>query len=60
MPNLQLLLDQDLCKIDMNDADFIRDATNLMTDKNVQFKVKALIIRDLDSDQVHILEWLLL
>ncbi len=60
MPNFQLLLDQDLCKIDMNDEAFIRDATILMADKKVQFKVKTLIIRNLDSNQVHIIEWLLL
>ncbi len=45
MPNLQLLLDQDQCEIDMHNADFIRDAKILMTDKNVQFKVKTLILR---------------
>jgi hypothetical protein len=60
MPNLQLLLDQDLCEIKLCNKEFIRDAKILMTDKNVQFKVKTLIIRDLDSDQDHILEWLLL
>ncbi len=60
MPNLQLLLDQDQFEIDMKDADFIRDATILMTDTNIQFKVKTLFIDNLDSDQVHILEWLLL
>jgi hypothetical protein len=42
MPNLQLLLDQEECEINMHDADFIRDITILMTDKNVQFKVKNL------------------
>jgi hypothetical protein len=35
MPNLQLVLDQDQCEIEMNDEDFIRDAKILMTDKNV-------------------------
>ncbi len=35
MPNLQLILDENLCEIFMNDEDFIRDAKNLMTDKNV-------------------------
>ncbi len=38
----------------------MRDITILMTDQDVQFKVKTLIIRDLSSNQVHILEWLLL
>ncbi len=60
MPNLQLLLDKEECVIIMNDYEFIRHAKILMTDKNVQFKVKTLIIRDLGSNQVHILEWLLL
>jgi hypothetical protein len=58
MPSLQLLLDQEECYIDMIDDDFNRDATILMSDKNVQFKVKNLNI--IVSNQVHILEWLLL
>jgi hypothetical protein len=60
MPDLQLLLDQDQCEIHMNNEEFIRDATILMTDKNVQFKVKTLIIRNHYRNQDHIIEWLLL
>ncbi len=60
MPNLQLLLDQEECEINMKDADFIRDATILMTDKNVQFKVKKLFIYSAASDKDYMLEWLLL
>jgi hypothetical protein len=60
MPSLQLLLDQEEFDIDMIDEDFIRDATILMTDKNVQFKVKNLKVSKILSDQAHILEWLLL
>jgi hypothetical protein len=46
----------------MNDEDFIRDITILMTAEQqcVQFKVKTLIIHYLASNQVHILDWLLL
>jgi hypothetical protein len=60
MPSLKLLLDQEEFNIDMIDKDFIRDATILMTDKNVQFKVKNLIVSKILSNQAHILEWLLL
>jgi hypothetical protein len=60
MPNLKLLLDQDQCEIDIHNKEFIRDATILMTDKNVQFKVKKLILRNHYRNQDHIIEWLLL
>ncbi len=58
---MQLKLDQEECTISIeNDEDFMTDITILMTDQDVQFKVKTLIIWRLESNQVHILEWLLL
>ena len=62
MPDLQLLLDQEECKIRMNVEDFKRDAAILMTNHQdvASFKVNALSISNLASDQVHILDWLLL
>jgi hypothetical protein len=60
MPNLQLLLDQEVCEIYMENEDFKRDIANLMdADQDVQFKVKTLIIKHLKSNQAHILDWLL-
>jgi hypothetical protein len=61
MPNLQLMLDGEECKITINNEDFIRDITILMTaDQDVQFKCKTLDIYFLSDDTLHILEWLLL
>jgi hypothetical protein len=57
---LQELLDQKECKIKMVNKNFKRDITILMTDQNVQFKVKTLIICKIESNQVHIIDWLLL
>jgi hypothetical protein len=61
MPNLQFTLDLKECTISMDNGDFIRDITMLMTaDQDVQFKVKTLIIYSFKGDYHHILEWLLL
>ena len=50
------MLDQEECTISIvNDEDFMRDITFLMTDQDVQFKVKTLIITELASNKVHIL-----
>ncbi len=57
---MQELLDQKECKIKMVNKNFKRDITILMTDQNVQFKVKTLIICKIESNQVHIIDWLLL
>jgi hypothetical protein len=43
----------------MNDEDFESDIAILMTDQNVQFKVKTLIIYHA-RNYVNILDWLLL
>jgi hypothetical protein len=62
MPNLkQLKQDEEVCTITMDNEDFIRDVTILMTaDQDVQFKCKTLDIYSLKDDTLHILEWLLL
>jgi hypothetical protein len=61
MPNLQLKLDEKECKITMDNKNFIRDITILMTaEQDVQFKCKTLLIYSLKDDTLHILEWLLL
>jgi hypothetical protein len=55
------MLDQEKCIIRIGDEDFIRDITYLMTaEEDVQFKVKSLNIGGYESEQIHILEWLLL
>jgi hypothetical protein len=61
MPNLQSMLDQEKFYINLPYEDLIRDIAILMTaDEDIQFKVKSLIINGLLSEQIHILEWLLL
>jgi hypothetical protein len=43
MPNLQTMLDQEKFKINLDNDDFVRDITILMTaDEDIQFKVKSL------------------
>jgi hypothetical protein len=50
------VLDQEECTIIIvNDEDFESDITILMTDQDVQFKVKTLIITELTSNKVDIL-----
>jgi hypothetical protein len=60
IPNLQLLLDQEKCEIDMSNGDIMREIEILMADKDVQFKLKTLKIEGLSRNQIHILDWLLL
>ncbi len=61
MPNLQAMLDQEKFEIHLENDDFIRDITILMTaEEDVQFKVKSLNIGRFGSEKIHILEWLLL
>ena len=57
---MQLLLDQEECEIMLIHRDFKIDIEILMADQDVQFKVKTLKIIFLSSNQVHILDWLLL
>jgi hypothetical protein len=44
----------------MINEDFKRDIEILMADQDVQFNLKNLKIRHLSTNQIHILDWLLL
>ena len=44
----------------MSNEDFKKDIEKLRDDQDVQFKVKTLKLWSLASNQVHILDWLLL
>ena len=57
---MQLVIDQEEFEIKMDDEDFKRDVRILMTNQDVNFKVNKLIIRNLTSSQVYILDWLIL